>query len=378
MGMISRVARTTLVRASYAAFFAVGVSISAAAQDEGEKKPKEPPDSAKVAEWKKEAEALALFQGTDQLAFTLTANYKPILRDRDTLSVKEYWGELSMPDDKGGTFKTTVQLRTRGHFRLLNRNCGFVPLRVDFVKKDMKGTVFEGQDKLKLITHCNGSSQYEQYVIGEYLAYRVHNIVTPRSHRARLLRVTYVDSATGKVMETRNAIFLEHEDDVAKRMEGQVAELRRALFDDVDFNQINETAIFEYFIGNTDWSLYALHNIRLVRKLDGTLLPLAYDLDFSGLVGTRYATPDPRLNIRSVKDRLYRGPCRQMEEFEPHFAVYRQKEAELMKVYENVPGLDKGYAKDAQNYLKEFFNMLKRPGDLKFMFIDNCRKQPSV
>lgn len=334
---------------------------------------KEPPDSAKLAEWKAEAEKLPLFASHEPITFTLVGNFKNIAKDRDTLSKKEYWGELLMASGTDTT-KIPVQLRTRGHYRLSSRNCGFVPLRVDVPKKQVEGTIFEGQDKLKLITHCNENSLYDDYILREYAVYRVHNLITPRSFRARLAKVTYVDSATNKPITTRNAVFLEHEDHVAARMDGQIVEIRRAVFEDVEMPQITEVALFQYFIGNTDWSLSALHNIRLVRKLDGTIRPINYDVDFSGLVGTRYATPDPRMNIRTVKERKYRGPCRTQEELEPFLAVYREKEADVYKVYDEIPGMDGRYVSDAKKYLKEFFDMIKRPRDVKFNLVESCEK----
>ncbi|HEX9564425.1 MAG TPA: hypothetical protein VF981_10660 [Gemmatimonadaceae bacterium] len=347
-------------------------------QGQEAKEAKEPPTPEKIAEWKKESEALTLFTGDAPLAVTLVGNFKEIAKDRDTLSTTEYWGELRVADDQGGEAKFAVKLRTRGHYRLIRRNCAFVPLRLNFVKKEVKGTVFDGQDKMKLVTHCNSNSMYDEYVVREYLAQKVHSIVTPHAFRSRLAKVTYVDSATGTAVETRNGILMEHEDDVARRMEGEIAELRQALFDDVDARQINEVAIFEAFIGNTDWSLAALHNIRLVRRQDGTILPVAYDLDFSGLVGTRYATPDPRLGIRNVKERLYRGPCRPLEELEPIFSTYLSKEAEILKLYEGAPGLDGRYRQDATSFLNQWFKMLKSPRDLKWMFVDNCKNVPGV
>ncbi len=117
-------------------------------------------------------------------------------------------------------------------------------------------------------------------------------------------------------------------------------------------------AIFEAFVGNTDWSLAALHNIRLVRQQNSNILPLAYDLDFSGLVGTRYATPDPRLNIRNVKERLYRGPCKEPEELAPFFGVYREKKDAILKLYDETPGLDGRYRNDAKAFLTQWFKML--------------------
>lgn len=360
----------------------IGASLPVCAQNKkdaasGEKKAKAPLDSAKVVERKAEAEALPLFKANDAVTFTLIADFKTVNKDRDTLSTKEYPATMVI-DSAGTEKKIAVKLRTRGHFRLMQRNCAFVPLRINFTKKDMKGTAFEGQDKIKLGTHCQNNADYEQYVLREHAAYRVHNALSPRSYRTRLAKVTYQDSVSGKPPETHNGLLFENEEDVAKRLEGEVVELRRALFDDVDPQQINEVSIFEYFIGNTDWSLYALHNIRLVRKLDGTLLPMAYDLDFSGLVGTRYATPDYRLSIKSVKQRLYRGPCRTVDELEPSLNVYRQKETEVLGIYDNIPGLDPRYVKDAQSYLKEFFTMVKKPRDVKSNFVDACEGKPSV
>ena len=352
---------------------------AAFAQDQkDDKAPKEPPTPEKIAEWKKEAEARMLFTSDSPVELKLVGNFKAISKDRDTLSTKEFWGEVQMADGKGGELKIPVQLRTRGHYRLLNRNCSFVPLRLDFKKGEVKETVFDGQDKLKLVTHCNSNALYEEYMIREYLAYKVHNLITPRSYRARLAKVTYVDSATGNPIETRNGIFMEHEDDVAKRMEGEIAELRGALFDDVDQNQILEVAIFEAFVGNTDWSLAALHNIRLVRQQNMTIMPVAYDLDFSGLVGTRYSTPDPRLGIRNVKERLYRGPCKQPEELAPFFGVYRDKKDAIMKLYDETPGLDGRYRNDAKAFLTQWFRMLDTPRDAKWMFVENCKVVPGV
>ena len=349
------------------------------AQDQKEEKaPKEPPTPEKIAEWKKEAEARALFASESTVELKLVGNFNVISKDRDTLSTKEYWGEVQMADGKGGELKIPVQLRTRGHYRLARRNCSFVPLRLDFKKSEVKETVFDGQDKLKLVTHCNSNALYEEYMIREYLAYKVHNLITPRSYRARMAKVTYVDSASGKVLETRNAIFMEHEDDVAKRMEGEIAELRGALFDDVDQNQILEVAIFEAFVGNTDWSLSALHNIRLVRQQNMNILPVAYDLDFSGLVGTRYSTPDPRLPIRSVKERLYRGPCKNPEELAPFFGVYRDKKDAILKLYDDTPGLDGRYRSDAKAFLNQWFKMLDTPRDAKWMFKENCTVAPGT
>jgi hypothetical protein len=369
MGLI----RTLPVAAIGAALFG---SVGPAAAQSGDEKA--PPTAEKIAEWKKESESLVLFADSATLEFTLVGNFRNISKDRDTLSTAEYWGEVRIADAAGSEQKLAVQLRTRGHFRLARRNCAFVPLRLNFVKKEVKGTVFDGQDKIKLVTHCNSNSMYDEYVIREFLAQKVHNLITPRSYRARLAKVTYVDSATGNALETRNGILMEHEDDVARRMEGEIREIRGAMFADVDAKQLNEVSVFQAFIGNTDWSLLALHNVRLVQRQDGILLPIVYDLDFSGLVGTRYATPDPRMGIRSVRERLYRGPCRPLADLEPLFQGYLANEERIHQLYQNTPGLDGRYRQDTKNFLDQWFKMLRSPRDLKWFFVDNCRNVPGM
>lgn len=363
------------VRRSGPAIFGLCAVMSSVAGAQAPKGiPKAPPTAAKISEWKKDSDSRALFQFDSPLDLKLVGNFKLISKDRDTLSTKEYWGEVRLRDAKGKEIRHPVTLRTRANYRL--RNCTFPQLRLDFKKSDVKGTVFDGQDKLKLVTHCNPEALFEEYVVREYLSYKVHNLITPRSYRARLARITYVDSATNTAVETRNGIFMEHEDDVARRMGGEIVEVRGKRFADVDQAQMLEVAIFQAFVGNTDWSLTALHNIRLVRMPNGKLLPVTYDFDFSGLVGTRYSTPDRRLGIRSVQDRLYRGPCKDPAELGAQLGVYQAKKDAILKLYDDTPGLDQRYRAGAKLFLNQWFNMT--PRQAVFLFKENCRVAPTV
>src|SRR5437899_2320090 len=147
----------------------------------------------------------------------------------------------------------------------------FVPLRVEFPMQEVEGTVFEGGGSLKLGTHCEGHQEYEQYTLREYLAYRIFNLLTPRSFRARLAKATHVDSISGKTVATRYAMFIESEGDVARRTEGRVVQLPRTLFRNLDPETLTLMMLFEYMIGNTDFSIFALHNVRLVQDQAGVL-----------------------------------------------------------------------------------------------------------
>lgn len=323
------------------------------------------------------AAALPLFATREALHFVLTADFRTVSRDRDTLSTKRYPAKLQLAQRDGDTLSLNVQLRTRGHYRLLQRNCPFVPLRIEFARDSVAKTPFEGQRGLKLITHCRNEERYEQYVRREELVYRLHNLVTPFSFRSRLATVTYRDT-TGKSLGQFPAFFVEDERDVARRNGGKIAELRGALFDDLDPIETTRFALFEYMIGNTDLSIYALHNVRLVLSEGQRYSPVAYDFDFSGLVGAHYATPPPQLGIRDVRTRLYRGGCSQIEHIPAVAAEFLALKPALIAVYDSAQGLSRGAVGEAKYYLNEFFETIGDARQLKSAISDRCVRNPGV
>src|SRR5262249_55116350 len=276
-------------------------------------------------------DARGLFKETEPLAFTLTGDFKAVNKERTPNNKKLFPAVISVQEAKGRQ-DIPVQIGSRGHFRLMPRNCDFVPIRVEFERgadAAAVGTAFEGQKSLKLGTHCRGDREYDNYTLKEYLTYRLFNLVTPLSFRARLARATYVDASTKKTIASRYAIFIEHENDVARRFGGRVVELKRIQFDDLDAATLNRMMLFEYMIGNTDFSIWMLHNVRIVQDPNRKIYSVPYDFDLTGLVHPPYAAPDPRLGIRSVVDRLYRGPCRTTEDFDAAAESFRAKRADM-------------------------------------------------
>ena len=242
----------------------------------------------------------------DPLTFTLTADFKAIDKDRDPASTRQFQGVLTMTAPGGGAISLDVQVGARGQVRRNPRVCDFVPLRVAFTKASVKKTVFDGQDSLKLVTHCWQDSSFEQYVLREYLAYRIFNLHTPRAFRARLAdsRPTSTPPAARR-SPARRGILIEDDDDVARRMGGRAVDIPRSQFKDLDAEATTTMSILQYMIGNTDYSIYALHNVRLVQTpaLGRLLVPVAYDFDMSGLVNAHYARRRPE-----ARHRLGQGP----------------------------------------------------------------------
>jgi hypothetical protein len=273
----------------------------------------------------------------------------------------------------GSPVKVELPIRTRGQVRRSYDTCEFAPLRLEFPKDQMKGTLFEGQHALKLGVHCRNVKEVEQYVLREYAAYRIFNLVDPRSFRVRLANVTYVDTATKKTLGPKHGMLIEDDDDVAKRMEGRLV-TQRDLLSQLDRDYFTLMAIFEYMIGNLDVSIFAQHNVKLVQVPSRTVFAVPYDFDYSGLVDATYALPPPGLGITTVRDRVYRGPCRTEAELETWFAKFRAIRPGIAPMYDSLADFDPGAKKKALAYLDEFYRTIDRPAAVKTAFIDHCLK----
>jgi hypothetical protein len=340
------------------------------------------PEAAKLAARRKDAEARPLFQEEKPLAVTLQADFKAVNRDRSPGSTKAFPGVLAVTGEDGAVpaVALQVQLRARGNVRRQSGTCASVPLTIAFVKQDAKRTVFDGQNKLKLVRNCNEGQRFDQLVLLEYLAYRLYNLMTPLSFRVRLAHITYVDSKSGRTLSTHDAVFIEDDDDVAARAEGRSVEMPGLLFKDFDQEPLTLMTVFQYMIGNPDYSITGMHNVRLVQTAANVLLPITWDFDVTGLVDPRYAVPNASLRtaIAGVGVRSYLGPCRSEAELEPTLAAFREKQTAMQALVDAIPGLDDTERRRAAEYLKEFFTLIGSKESVKRELIDTCHDRPTT
>ena len=334
-----------------------------------------PPDAEALKKRRLEAEALPLFASLDPIEVVITADFKTVQRDRNVQSKKLYPGTLAIVKDGAAGPPIPIELRTRGKVRRDPRLCGFSPLRLELPKDKVKGTVFEGQGGIKLGTHCQSDGIYQQYVLKEYLANRLHNALTPRSLRVRLARVTYTDTDTGKKPYTRLGIFYEDADDMAVRVEARELPVPRQMFQFVNQDALLFMSFFQYMIGNVDYSILTLHNVIMLDDTKGVRYTVPYDFDYSGLVNTHYAAPGKGLEIVSVRERLYRGPCKTEAEVAQALQPFRDKQAELLALVASMGplGLDEGQRKSTEKYLNEFFELISKPDKVKRTFVTDCK-----
>jgi hypothetical protein len=320
-----------------------------------------------------------LFATTTPLELTLTVNMRRIMGDRDTTKHEHPYraATLAYRDSSGAPVTLPADVRVRGIWRL--QNCQFPPLRLRIAKKAADPTVFDRERRPKLVTHCRNSDDFEQYLLHEYAIYRMHALVTPVALTSRLARITYVDSASGKTLATRAAIFLEDEDNLAERLGGRVFEVKGVPSEQLEPFDTFVMGLFQYMIGNTDWSVPGLHNIQIIQTDTATLprhLALAYDWDFTGLIRTRYAVPPPQLRIRTVRDRLYRGVCPSEPDLAKAVALFNEKRAAILAVYDSIPGLQPSVARDGREYIEDFFRIINDPRRVRRDILGECQRGP--
>jgi hypothetical protein len=286
---------------------------------------------------------------------TLTGNMNALLNDR---SEKPSYHPLSIlyKAENGSGTTIRAEAKTRGHFRKLWGNCIYPPLAIHFIKNDtLKHSVFKHQKKLKLVMPCAG----DEYVIREWLVYKIYNLVTPNSFKVRLVKVKLTDTKNKKSPVPFYGILLEEEKQMAER-NGNIIVSRKLRPEQTEPLSFLTMAVFQYLAGNTDWSVQYLQNIKLIAA-DSMIAPVAvpYDFDHAGLVNAPYAEPAEALRMNSVRERRYRGYCiRDMKKFDTVIASFNSLKKDIYNTYINCTLLDEKYKNATLKYLDEFYEII--------------------
>lgn len=255
----------------------------------------------------------------------------------------------------------SIKVRLRGKSR--RRVCSFPPLRFNFAVNNTAQSIFEDQNKLKLVTHCRDTDSAQLDTLQEYAAYRIFNLISDVSYKVRLLHISYTDT-DGRLKESsfnRYGFLIESASGLASRVGGEPAEVAGISLSSLDSQQAATAYIFQYLIGNTDWSLVTAdaddtccHNVDLFHiGPDAYLVP--YDFDLAGLVNARYARPDPALRISKVTQRRYRGYCISGDALEKALIAIKDRRVDILAVISQLPGVSQKEIEATARYLDQFF-----------------------
>jgi hypothetical protein len=310
-----------------------------------------------------------LFESDKVLPIILKGRLKDLLNDR-TEEPKNYPLTLSYIKTDGSKSEIPVEVKTRGHFRKVKGNCSYPPLLIHFPKTGLHAaSIFSEQAKLKLVMPCRG----DEYVIREWLVYKIYNLVTPKSFRARLVKVQLADDKNKKLPDPVYGILLEEEKQMAKR-NFCIAVEKKLLPKQLNEDAFLSMTVFQYLVGNTDWSVQYLQNIKLIARDSGTApYPVPYDFDHAGIVSAPYAIPPEELNMLSVRQRRYRGYCvKSQKMFEPVLAHFNRLKKDIYDLYTDCDLLDAKYIKSTRQYLDEFYETINNAKEWKSEFAYPC------
>jgi hypothetical protein len=269
-----------------------------------------------------------LFTSEDIIEVRIEAPFQTLMQDRPI--EEEIPALFQYMNSDGKTIEFDTDLRARGNFRRRVDVCDFTPIRLNFKKSQTKDTLFDHQDKLKLVTHCKSNSpRYEQVVL---------------------------------------AFLIEHQDRLAKRIDTNVLETRMVIFPDLNPKHTNLAAVFHYFIGNTDFSPVAAapgenccHNHSLFENEGEAIYSIPYDFDMSGFVNAPHARPSPRLHLRNVRQRLYRGRCLNNEYIPESVNRFFERRDEIYALIERQEAMTKASRKEMLRFVDGFYKSLNSP-----------------
>lgn len=313
-----------------------------------------------------------MFEGEDPLEMTLRFDMKHYKRTKQKGEYQDV--DLAIKVNDNLTIRKEVRVKARGNFR---RNfCSISPFWLNIRKADIPNEHLQGVKRMKIVTHCNSGGGQEDNVMKEYLAYKMYERLTPRSFRVRLVRMTYVDTGK-KNRETRSwAFIIEPEELMAERLGGTVIKNDKLGMIHMRPEELTRVALFQYLIGNGDYSITGRHNVKLLGVgnfgIEG-FTPVPYDFDYTGLVDAAYAVPGEHLGTEDIRERYYLGPCRSNGEFEEAMSLLEVHREEFRELIMSFPYLDDKERKQTANYVEQYFEQASQARFVEMHLNATCR-----
>jgi hypothetical protein len=324
--------------------------------------------------WASSATAVeALFDSSSVLELSIHAPFSRL--DRSSEGHGSVEGRIELQDG----VSIPVTLSRYGLSRL--QMCTTPPLKVDIGDEDSRGTPFEGIRSVRLVPPCLTEASFDRYILLEYLVYRSWAIIGEPAVGVRLVSCRFQDSEKPAHYSIGLSFLMEDIGEAAARHGRTWLDIETQSVPDLKPEQCAVFALFQFMVGNTDWSAVAsaagercCHNVAVFGAEDdphNLLLP--FDFDQSGLVNAPYAAPNRQLPIRFVTQRIYRGFCLHNAEVPAAVAVFNAKRPELEDLFNDEGLPDKKARKRAWKYIESFYDTINNPRKLEKKILCACR-----
>jgi len=334
-----------------------------------------------------------LFSSSEIIDLRLEAPFSLIDSERD--KEKRYDGKISYMNAEGVRIFIGANFEVRGNWRLAKENCRHPQLWVDLKKNQTEGTLFENQNRLKLVVQCDRYKSYRDFLLKEQLAYELFSIFSDYNFETRLFNVSYFEAGDTDASRTDLGFFIEHQSRLEKRL--QFEKVKENSVSPIELNSLQASlvAVFSFLIGSTDYSIIqgpvgddCCHNSKLLKSEllksellkseQGELFAFPYDFDNTGFVDASYAAgPSPNIGTRSSKERVYRGFCIHNDTLDEALSIARDSRGAVEAAIADHPLLRESTKKESLRFLSKFYEMSKNPNKVKKRMRDSCRNSNS-
>lgn len=272
-----------------------------------------------------------------------------------------------------------IKIKNRGNYRF--ESCDFPPMELNF-KKAVHAYPDSGNiKKLKLVTHCKTGSVQSEYVLREYLVYKMFNLLTDTSFRVRLLKVNYIDTQKKRKPIIQYGIFIEPIGVLAERLNSTVLKATNLTQKHIVPEMMDKVSFFNYMVANWDCTVPNQHNVVIIKPMvidkSGLGIAIPYDFDLTGVVNADYAVTPPEYNLNSIRDRIFLGICRSREVFQDELKYFLSRKNDFYRVINDFPYLNERSKKDITSFLDQFFNQIEKQKDLDRLLdylLSSCKK----
>lgn len=313
-----------------------------------------------------------LFQDEEILEARLEYSFRDIKRNKSDTAY--FATQLYYQNKEKQWDSIKIRIRARGNFR--REKCFFTPIKIKIKKKDNAGTLFQGNQNLKLVMPCLTGRGNNDLVIKEYLCYKLYQSISPYAFSTKLVNLTLTDVRNKKSNEYHlKAFIIEDDKRIAKRANGKLLKgfQRNPLFMQDSIAAMQD--VFQFMIGNTDWSSIMQHNVKVMLLPSKVKVPIPFDYDMAGLVDAPYAVVKESMPISNVRERHFRGFCRNDDLIEYVRLKYIELEPGLWNVVRSVEDqMDSKQALVVENYLRDFFSLVRNKKRFDENISQKCRK----
>jgi len=267
-----------------------------------------------------------------------------------------------------------IKIKARGKSR--KNVCFFPPIQLNFPKESVVLDQIREFDKMKMVMNCKRGEQYEQFLLSEYMAYKMLNILTDFSYRVRLIRITFIDISGKYDTDTQFAFIIENKKQMAERLDAIPIDVGGVKDEFIEKTTLVNSYLFQYMIGNTDWSIPGKHNMHLIKSKDPVKTApyvIPFDFDLAGIVDANYAIPNTEADISNVRERFYMGECLPESEIRGGLKVYLERKDEIYTLYQGSELLDSNTKRKTIDYIDEFYGIVENDDKLTRYIIESCR-----